>query len=229
MSLSPSFWQGLRAFLPLIPGVLPFSMVAGIAAVQAGFSPVQSIAFSLIGFAGSAQLIASQMVAGGAPLLLIVGSALIVNLRFALYSASMLPFFGGVSTPVRWPLAYLLTDQAYALTMGRPSSATDVVRYYAGAALPMWLTWQVGTVVGALLGTHIPATLPLEFAVPLSFIALVIPALRTRPQVLAAVVSGAVAVAAHALPFRLNLIVGAACGIAAALALQSVRPGQARK
>ena len=195
-------------------------MVAGIAAVQAGFSPAQSIAFSLIGYAGSAQLVASKMVAGDAPTLLIVLSTLIVNLRFALYSASLLPLFAAVPVVRRWPLAYLLTDQSYAVTLGRPERETDPVRYYLGSSVLMWLTWQTGTAVGALLGARIPASWPLDFAVPLSFIALLVPALRTRPQLMAAVVSGLVAVASSALPFRGNLVLGAACGIVAGLTSQ---------
>ena len=179
-------------------------MVAGIAAVQVGFTPLESVVFSVIGYAGSAQLIAAQLYGAGSPLALIVLSSLVVNLRFAMYSSSLL-------------LAYLMTDQAYALTMGRPDTETDPVPYYAGAAVPMWLTWQTGTAIGALLGARIPPEWPLDFAVPLSFIALLVPVLRTRPQLLAAAVSGAAAVAAHGLPFRLNLILGAACGVAAGL------------
>ncbi|ULH17611.1 AzlC family ABC transporter permease (plasmid) [Deinococcus sp. KNUC1210] len=223
---APAFWRGLRAFAPLIPGVVPFSMVAGIAAVQAGFTPAQSIAFSLIGYAGSAQLIASQMVTAHAPTVLIVLSSLIVNLRFAMYSASMLPLFVGVPLLRRWPLAYGLTDQSFAVTMGRPATETSPVAYYAGATALMWLTWQSGTAVGALLGARIPASWPLEFAVPLSFIALLIPVLRTKPQLLAAAVSALVAVAAHSLPFRLNLILGAACGVAVGLLAQRTQAGQ---
>lgn len=192
-------------------------MVAGIAAVQVGFTPLESVMFSVIGYAGSAQLIAAQLYGAGSPLALIVLSSLVVNLRFAMYSASLLPLFGGVPNRVRWPLAYLMTDQAYALTMGRPDTETDPVPYYAGAAVPMWLTWQTGTAIGALLGARIPPEWPLDLAVPLSFIALLVPVLRTRPQLLAAAVSGAAAVAAHGLPFRLNLILGAACGVAAGL------------
>ena len=218
--LPPAFWRGVRAFVPLIPGVMPFGMVAGIAAVQAGFTPLQSIAFSLIGYAGSAQLIASQMFASHTPTLLIVLATLIVNLRFAMYSASIRPLFGGVPTARRWPLAYGLTDQSYAVVLGRPATETNPVAYYAGAAAPMWLTWQLGTAVGALLGARIPASWPLDFAVPLSFIALLAPVLRSRPQMFAAMVSALVAVAAHDLPFRLNLILGALCGIAAGLLAQ---------
>ncbi|MBB6015430.1 AzlC family ABC transporter permease [Deinococcus radiopugnans] len=220
--LPPAFWRGLRAFVPLIPGVVPFGMVAGIAAVQAGFSPLQSMAFSVIGYAGSAQLIASQLFAAHTPVVLIVLATLVVNLRFAMYSASIRPLLAGVSAARRWPLAYGLTDQSYAVALGRPAAETNPAAYYAGAATLMWLTWQVGTAVGALLGARIPADWPLDFAVPLSFIALLAPVLRSRPQLLAAVVSALVAVAAHGLPFRLNLMLGALCGVAAGLLAQRV-------
>lgn len=226
-SVAPAFWRGFRAFTPLIPGVVPFSMVAGIAAVQAGFTPAQSIAFSLIGYAGSAQLIASQMFADHVPTLLIVLATLIVNLRFAMYSASLLPLFGGVPLTRRWLLAYGLTDQSYGVTLGRPATEAAPVSYFAGASALMWLTWQSGTAVGALLGASIPKSWPLDFAVPLSFIALLLPILKIRLQVLAAVISALVAVAAHDLPFRLNLILGAACGIMVALLVQRPKAGQA--
>ncbi|AZI43326.1 branched-chain amino acid ABC transporter permease [Deinococcus psychrotolerans] len=228
-SLSPSFWRGLRAFLPLVPGILPFSLVTGVAAVQAGFSPVQSIFFSVIGFAGSAQLIASQMFKSGTPTILILLSALVVNLRFAIYSAAMLPVLSRASKLWRWPLAYVLTDQNFAVMAARPADELNPVQYYAGASAVMWLTWQLGTVAGALLGAGIPAAWPLDFAVPLSFIALLVPVLKTRPQLLAALVSGAVAVAAHGLPYRLNLMVGAACGIAVGLYVQNLRAKSVNK
>lgn len=223
--LSP-FGSGLRAFLPLIPGVLPFGMVVGIAAVQAGFTPFQAVAFSLIGYAGSAQLVAAQLYDGGAPLLLILVSSLIINLRFAVYSASLLEVFAGLSLLRRWPLAYLLTDQAYALTALRPASEARPAAYYAGAASLMWLTWQLATLIGAVVGARLPADWPLDFAVPLSFIALILPALKTRPQVVTALVSGVVAVMLHALPFRLNLMIGAAAGIATGLYLQRHHGGR---
>lgn len=222
LPVSPAFLRGLRAFLPLVPGILPFSLVAGVAAVQAGFSPVQSIFFSIIGFAGSAQLIASQMYKSGAPTILILLSALVVNLRFAIYSAAMLPLLNKASALWRWPAAYSLTDQNFAVMAARPEDEPDPLSYYAGASALMWLTWQLGTVVGALLGAGIPAAWPLDFAVPLSFIALLVPVLRTRPQLLTALVSGLVAVAAHSLPYRLNLMVGAACGIAVGWYVQNL-------
>ncbi|MFB9992054.1 AzlC family ABC transporter permease [Deinococcus oregonensis] len=191
--------------------------------MQAGFTPAQSIAFSLIGYAGAAQLIASQLVASHTPTVLILLSTLIVNLRFALYSASMLPLFAGVPLPRRWLLAYGITDQAYAVTMGRPLTEPHPIAYYAGAAVLMWLTWQSGTAVGALLGARIPPHWPLDFAVPLSFIALLVPVLKSRPQVVAAGVSAVVAVAAHGLPFRLNLMVGAVCGVTAGYLLHRLQ------
>lgn len=224
--LSSSFWRGLRAILPLLPGIIPFSMVAGVAAVQVGFSPFQAVAFSVIGFAGSAQLIAAQMFGTGVPLALILLSALVVNLRFVMYSASLVPVFGAVPKATRWLLAYLLTDHVYAMTMARAEDEGDPVPYYLGMGGLTWLTWVVGTTVGALLGVGIPAQWPLEFAIPLSFLALLIPVLKTRPQLLAAAVSGGVAVATHDLPFRLNLMVGAACGILAGLYLQRARDRQ---
>lgn len=221
-------WQdvraGIRAFLPLALGVIPFALIAGITAVDAGIPWYQAVGMSVILFAGASQLAVIELLGSDAPLAVVVLTAVIINLRFTMYSASIAPYFRGVSRLQRWIGAYILTDQAYALSVAEFRETDPAERgrmaFYFGAAVGLWVIWQVGTIVGALLGATVPAGLSLEFAVPLTFMALVFPAIEGRPTAAAAAVAAFVAVVAAALPFNLGLLVAAVTGIGVGVALE---------
>jgi predicted branched-subunit amino acid permease len=147
-----------------------------------------------------------------------VMTALVVNLRFAMYSASIAPHLKGVPLPMRLLLAYLLTDQAYAVSLVRFLEAKEMtppsrVWFYSGTAVALWVVWQAATVIGYFLGALVPKDWSLDFAVPLTFGALLISAVRNRADALAAAVGGTVALAAAGLPYNLGLVLGAALGI----------------
>lgn len=215
---------GIRSFLPLALGVVPFALIAGITAVDAGIPVYQAVGMSVILFAGASQLAAIELLGNDAPLLMVVLTAVVINLRFTMYSASIAPYFRGVSQVTRWVGAYVLTDQAYALSVAefREKGPEERGRmgFYFGAAVGLWVIWQIGTVVGALLGTRVPAGLSLEFAVPLTFLALVFPAIEGKPTAVAAVVAGVVAVLAAPIPFNLGLLVAAMVGIGVGVLLE---------
>jgi 4-azaleucine resistance transporter AzlC len=218
ISVSPSkqFVSGVKAISPILLGMIPFSMVAGIAAADIGLSPGYALAMSVMVFAGAAQLAALQLLSSGAPFWVIVMTAWMINLRFMLYSASIAPYLKRL--PTRWKtlLAYLLTDQAYAVSViefERHAVFDNRHWFYFSASLMMWLVWQVGTLTGALLGSQLPESWSLDFAIPLVFIALVVPALKDRPAIAAAFVSGLVASLAAGLPFNLGLPVAVVLGI----------------
>ncbi len=217
---SSSFRAGARAAAPLLLGMAPFGAVAGIATVEAGLSPLQGQAMSVIVFAGAAQLAALQLIENGAAALVVVATALIINLRLAMYSASLAPHLQHLSPRQKLPLAYALTDQAYAVAVtrfGEGLPRTERRSYYLGAAGAIWATWQTATAAGLFVGAGVPEAWDLSFAVPLTFMALLVPALKDRPAVAAAAVGGFVAAAAFALPFNLELIVAALSGIGAGL------------
>jgi len=212
-----SFWAGVRAESPLLISVFPFGMIYGVLALDAGLSPAAAQSMSWIVFAGSSQFIAAQLIHEAVPALVILLTIAVVNLRHMLYSASMAPFVKHL--PLHWKtlLSYLLTDEAYAIAVIhyeeegiRPSSHW----FLFGAGIALWSTWQVSTAVGIFLGATLPSNWPLDFALPLTFIALVIPALKNRPAIAAALSAGLVALLAHNLPFKLGLIVAAFTGIA---------------
>jgi 4-azaleucine resistance transporter AzlC len=208
---------GVRAELPLLIGVMPFGLVYGVLALEAGMPAEIAQALSSVIFAGSSQLVMVQMVAAGAPAAMLVVAVFVVNLRHALYSASIAPYLQGVSRAWRLALSYLLTDEAYAVAIARFRSGDGRGRrwYLAGAGLTLWLGWQLSTWAGIVLGAQVPQGWSLEFALPLTFIAMLVPMVEDRSAVATGLVSGLVAVAAHGLPLRLGLIAAAAAGILA--------------
>lgn len=221
------FLAGLAAVAPLAAGSIPFGLIYGVLAINAGMSPALAIAVSSIVFAGSAQFMITQLVAAGTPGYLIVASVMTINLRHALYSADLARKLAHLNPAWKAVLAYLLTDEAYAATLSRFSGATAGANrhwHLLGAGLGLWLVWQASCLAGVLLGGRIPAGWSLEFAGTLTFIAIVVPLLQDRAIWAAMAVAGMVAVAAHALPYKLAIIAAAGSGIAAGLALDLRRP-----
>lgn len=223
----PAFSAGAKAVAPLLPGMIPFGMIAGIAAIDAGLSPGAALVMSVIVFAGSAQLVAAQLMSIGTLPLVVILTALVINLRFTMYSASIAPHFQGLTWRWRWPMAYLLTDQAYALSITRytlnPQGSAKHL-YYLGTALPMWLTWVAACAAGIFLGAGVPANWSLDFTIPLSFLVLLIPSIIDRATLAAAATGGIVAVAAAGLPYNLGLFLAAASGIGAGLLVEALQP-----
>jgi predicted branched-subunit amino acid permease len=144
----------------------------------------------------------------------------IVNLRHALYSASMAPYLQKLSPLWKWLLSYLLTDEAYAVSIShylKESPSPYKHYYFLGAGLTLWSCWQLSTATGIFLGVQIPGHWPLDFTLALTFIALLIPVLRDHAAVLAALAAGVTAVIAHALPYKLGLVLAALVGIVVGL------------
>jgi len=219
------FLAGALNELPLLLGVFPFGMIYGVLAMQALMPAAAAQGMSAIVFAGSSQFISAQLLAQGAPSLVLIGTVFIVNLRHALYSASLLPYTRHL--PMKWKalLAYFLTDEAYVVAIAHYDNETPVERkhwYFLGAGITLWAGWQLSTAAGIFLGAQVPASWSLDFALALTFIALVVPAMKDRPAVAAAIIAGLIALAAHALPYKLWLIAAAIGGILAGLACEEL-------
>lgn len=213
---SKNFWAGVRAELPLLIGVFPFGMIYGALAINAGLSTAAAQMMSSIVFAGSSQFIAAQLFHDTAPGFVIVLTIAVVNLRHALYSASLAPYVS--SLPMRWKavLSYLLTDEAYAPTVLHYEKGEDTQYghwFFLGAGLALWSTWQASTAIGIFLGSAIPESWSLDFALPLTFIAMVVPVLKNRPMIAAALSAGLVALLTYSIPYKLGLILAALAGI----------------
>jgi predicted branched-subunit amino acid permease len=215
------FLGGIRAVLPILLGVAPFGMIYGALARDAGIGPAESQAMSSVVFAGSAQFLLARLIKIDAPALIIIASVVVINLRHALYSASMAPRLSHLRWPMKLLMAYLLTDEVYATVTPRYQGGGDPPApdlrhwHYLGVGVSMWLTWQATTALGVFLGAAIPAAWQLDFTLPLTFIAIVVPGLRSRPALAAAAAAGTASILAFGLPFKLGLIVAAVVGIAA--------------
>mgnify|MGYP005850257709 CR=1 FL=1 len=215
---------GVRDVSPLLLGIAPFALVTGIASVEVGFSLIQALGLSVIVFAGASQLAALELLGENAPLAVVIGTAIVINLRVVMYSASIAPHFADYGRRARAALAYFLTDQAYALSVAEFAENDERSRwkYYLGAAGSLWVVWVIGTVAGVVLGAGVPEAWGLTFAVPLVFLALLVPAMKDRPTTAAGVVGGAAAVLAAGLPLNLGLLAGAVSGILAGAIVEEV-------
>ena len=217
-SRSQEFWAGIRAELPLQLGVAPFGLVFGVLGIASGLSAWQTILMSSILFGGASQVVFVQLWGSGAPLPVVGTSVSVINLRHVLYSASIAPYLR--SLPFRWrvPLAYLLTDEAYAVTIDRlRNSVKSPFQHYhlLGTGMTLWVCWQITTVTGVVFGATIPASWSLGFAIPLTFIALVAPAIRRRADLAACLTSGVLATAGQPLPWKSWIILAGIGGILA--------------
>ena len=209
------YLKGLSDVLPIVVGATPFGLITGVASAALGLSAVASTAASVVIFAGASQLAVYDLMSQGAPALVVVTTAVIINLRFLLYSAAIAPLFAGESRWNRLLYSYLLTDQAYALTAARSLNAPAAPHtgaYYLGCASGMWFMWITATFVGAYAGAAVPASWSLDFAVPLCFLALLIPSIRDRAQVACAVFTAIVALVAQSAPQGSGTIVSILLG-----------------
>jgi 4-azaleucine resistance transporter AzlC len=226
------FLAGVRAELPIILGVFPFGLIFGAIAVAAGMPALLAQSMSAAIFAGSAQLIAAQLIALGTPVVVLLATTLVVNLRHLLYSASLSPYVRHL--PLRWRLvlAYLLTDEAYAVTIihysdgDAPNEAKHW--FFLGAGLTLWTAWQISTALGIVLGARVPESWSLDFTLALTFIGLIVPTLRDRPHLAAALSAGLMAMATITWPYKLGLMAAALVGILTGYSLERLSRSRRR-
>jgi len=209
--------EGFFAVAPMLLGVFPFGVIAGIAAVEAGLGSIQAYAVSPIVFAGAAQLATVELLARDAAPFVIVATALVINSRMAMYSAGLAPEFRHLGPLRKAYGSFVITDQSFAVTalrMGeRDESLNDRFAYFMGASLGLWGTWQIASIVGVVVGAGVPESWSLDFSIPLVFMALLVPAIKDRGTAIAAVVGAVAAVTFVGLPLHLGLLAASATGI----------------
>lgn len=204
-----AFLEGIRDQMPLVLGVAPFGVIFGALAINVGIPALETQALSLLLFAGSAQFIAVSLVDVGTPVLIVIVTVAIVNLRHLLYSIALSPYVQSLS--IRWkiPLAWLLTDEAFAigsLRYQQPDSKENHW-YFLGTGLTLWGSWQISTLLGITAGAMIPPGWQLEFALPLTFMAILAPNLKTRAAWVTALSAGVLAVLLINLPLSTGLFI----------------------
>jgi len=217
------FVAGCRDIAPVLVGTVPFGFVAGVAPVGAGMTPFESVALSFCAFSGIAQLVVAQLVAAQSPAVVTLAAALVVSLRFLMYSAALSPHLAHL--PRRWRalLAYLMTDQSFAMGVqqyAKPGDRRHRHWHQLGIGLTLYGAWQASVIAGAVAGAQVPSAWSLDFVVTLTFLVLLVPALRSRADLAAAIVAGAVALVAAGLPYKLSLVVASLAGIGAGVLVE---------
>lgn len=200
---------GCQKMIPILTGVIPFGLVMGTVTADAGLNFTQSVAMNLLAYAGAAQLAAIDLMSKHAPIFVVVITGLVINLRFLLYSAAMAPALHHESAWKKLVSGYFLTDQAYAaVSANHDNLPTEkvTVQFYLGASACMAVFWHLSVALGFMFGNFAPKSWSLEYAVPLSFVALLTPSLKTKVHFKVAAFSALMSIVLHKLPFRLGLV-----------------------
>ena len=219
------FLAGARDTFPMLVGAAPFGVIFGTLAIGTGLPVWLTLGMSAFVFAGSSQFVAVSLIGSGTALPVIWLTTLVVNLRHALYSATLLPYARELPARWRWALSFWLTDETFAVVenqLRHHASLKDGSYYWLGSSLAMYFNWQLWTVVGVLLGQSVPvlATLGLDFAMVATFASIVALQLRERPVLFAALVAGLVALLARSLPYKLGLMLAAIAGVTAGVLVE---------
>ncbi len=208
------YLNGLVEALPFVIVVVPFAVLFGVVATEAGLPLSQVMGFSILVVAGASQFAAIQFMTENAPIFVIIISALAVNLRMAMYSAAITPHLGAARRRTRLILAYFLVDQSYAMAINRyeaqpQMTLSEKLAYFAGVSTPICPLWFGFSYIGAVVGDAIPAEYSLDFILPIAFLSMVAPALRTWAHIAAAFTSIVLALALHWVPLNLGLLIAA--------------------
>lgn len=221
-----AFLEGVRAISPGLVALAIWGVVTGVAMVKSGLTVTAAIVMSLLVYAGSAQLTAIPLLVVGAPLWLIFGAGIIVNLRFLIFGAALQPYFKHMSWPKRLMLGFMNVDIVFVIFMGRFGSApqrgsTEQLWFFIGATIPCWVMWQLTSFIGITLSGSVPSSWSLEFAAVLALMALMLPLIKTRPAMVSVLAAGVTAWLTQPWPLRIGLVASTVVGIAAGMWAES--------
>lgn len=228
--IKKAYLAGVRDGAPFILVIIPFATLFGVIATEAGLNVFEALSFSFVVIAGAAQFTALQLMAEDAPTIVVLASALAVNLRMAMYSAALTPHLGAAPLWQRAFAAYFTVDQSYAVSMTKyeaePEMTTqEKISYFFGNVTPVCPLWWVFTLVGAVIGDVIPASLALDFAVPITFLAIIAPALRTRAHVGAAITAAFLSLLLFEVPYNLGVLLAGIGGMIVGAQLEARTEG----
>lgn len=211
-----SFKKGFLAIIPIASGIIPFGMVMGVVFAEANLSLLQALLMDNVVYAGAAQLATVSLMKLNTAILIVLATGLIINLRFLLYSAAMSPYLENSNRWVKYFCAFTLTDQSYAaMTANQHKFKTnqEAMQFYMGTAVAMLITWHSSVVFGHLFGNIAPAKLNLDYAIPLSFVALLVPTLKTKNHYLIAGFSAVASLIFYKAPLNIGLMISALLSI----------------
>ena len=219
------FIEGIIDVSPLMIPVVPFGLIFGILAIDIGFSPVTTMAMSLIIFGGASQIVLLQLFSGGASALVIISSVGAVNSRHLLYGAVVSEHISDLKLVWKIIISYFLIDQAFARSNEYFKKNNNKNKYFhlIGGGVTCWIIWQSTTFLGIILGATIPEKLGLSFAIPLTFLALLVNDFRKIINVMVIIISGLVATLGYNyIPYKAYVIVAALIGLLTALILTRI-------
>jgi predicted branched-subunit amino acid permease len=215
--------EGFQTGLPTLFGIAAWGMVIGVAMVKSGLTVAQAVGMTLVVFAGSAQLASLPLIAAAAPVWVIFLTALVVNLRFVIFSALMGPHFSRLPVWQRFYLGYISGDVSIALFLQRyPTSAPEPGKlgFLKGLMFPNWIAWQVGSLIGIFLGSAVPTEWQLGFAGTLAILCITVPLIVNSAALCGVLVAGVTSVLAHGLPYKLGLLAAVLAGMLTAMACE---------
>jgi predicted branched-subunit amino acid permease len=223
----PAFREGMRDIFAVAPGIWAWGLMTGVAMVQSGLSVDVATAMTVLVYAGSSQLAATPMMAAGAPFWVVIATAFCVNLRFVVFSMHLRPYLMPWPRWQRMCVGYMTADLSYVMFVKRfPHPAQDQagqraeMAYLSGNVFLNWFGWQIASLVGVFMASQIPGSWGLGFAGVLALVGVMCSLSDTHLRRVSAGVSGAAAVAAFALPLKLNIVVGIAAAVAMCLLLE---------
>ncbi|WP_426175069.1 AzlC family ABC transporter permease [Massilia sp. TWR1-2-2] len=215
--------EGFKTGLPTLFGIGAWGLVVGIAMVKAGLSIPQALGMTLLVFAGSAQLASLPLIVASAPVWVIFATALVVNLRFVIFSALLAPHFSHLPWRQRFALGYVSGDMTVALFLQRfpdERPAPGKLSYLKGLMYPNWIAWQVGSIAGIFVGSAVPPQWGLGFAGTLAIICITVPLIVNKAALCGVLVAGTVAVLAAGLPYKLGLLAAVVIGMITAMVVE---------
>jgi predicted branched-subunit amino acid permease len=215
-----AYWMGVRDGAPFILVAAPFAVLFGVIATEAGLNLFEVMSFSFVVIAGAAQFTALELMQKEAPTLIVLISALAVNLRVAMYSAAITPYLGTAPMWQRVLMSYMLVDQSYALAHAKFEDAPNMnvpqrTAYYFGTCTLVMSAWFICSFLGAALGTQLPTSIPIDFALPIAFLSMIAPMIRSLPHLVAAITAIIVSLICITVPYSLGLIIAGFAGMAA--------------
>lgn len=217
------FREGFKVGIPTLFGIGAWGLVVGIAMIKTGLSIPQALAMTLLVFAGSAQLASLPLIVANAPIWVVFATALVVNLRFVIFSAILAPHFAHLPWKKRFALGYVSGDMSVALFLQRfPTEAPALgkLSYLKGLLYPNWAAWQVGSIAGIFLGAAVPTEWGLGFAGTLAIICIMVPLTVNKAAACGVLVAAATSVLAYDLPYKLGLLAAVLIGMLTAMVVE---------
>ncbi len=220
------FKKGLIDISPLLIPVIPFGIIFGAIGIELGFSPLITYATSLIIFGGASQIVFIQLLSGGASSLVAITSVGVINSRHFLYGAVLTEYLEKLSLIKKLIISYFITDQTFAVSSKyfKEHKINNHSHYHLiGAGVILWTTWQVTTIIGIFLGSIVPDEWGLKFAIPLTFLAIIINEFRKLDHVIVMLISGISSLVFFDVPFKAYIIITPLIGLLSALIIIRIK------